>query len=224
MRKLVIFGIGKIGQVVYPHFAQDSDYTVAGFTVERQYVPPEGQYDGLTVVAFEEVQRHFPPQNHDMFIGIGYHNLNRARANLCAAAKAKGYQLASYLSSANRHVARAQMGENCFVMSGEPLQPQSRIGNNCFVWTNALVGHHAQAGDHCWITSGVVIGGNSRVGDGCFLGLNATIGHEISVGAYSIIGAGALVVKDAPEKTVCIAAETPRFRLNSDQFLKMKPF
>lgn len=221
MRKLVIFGIGKIGQVAYPHFRDDSDYQVVGFTADKAYLPQGGAYDGLPVIAFDEVEEYFPPQSHDLFIAIGYHDLNRVRAARCAAAKGKGYRLASYISSANRHVQKNQLGENCFVMAGEPIQPQAHIGNGCFLWTNALVGHHSRVGDYCWITSGAVIGGNSRIGSHCFLGLGSTIGHEISIGSYSIIGAGAVVVKASPEKSVYIAAETPRFRLNSEQFIKM---
>lgn len=221
MRKLVIFGIGKIGQVAYHHFAADSEYEVAGFTVDRAYLPAGNRFDGLPVVPFEEVEKHYAPQQHAMFVSIGYHQLNKVRAQRCAAAKQKGYRLASYISAQNKYMRPEQVGENCFVMSGEPLQPHTRIGDDCFIWTNALIGHHTQVGSHCWITSGAVIGGNCRIGDYCFLGLGATIGHEVKVGAESFIGAGALITRDAPENSVYIAAETPRFRLTSRQFLKM---
>ncbi len=220
MKKLVIFGIGKIGQVVMHHFATDSDYTIAGFAVDKQYIPQGGMFEGLPVVAFDEVEKHFPPQAHDMFVAVGYQQLNGLRAARCAAARKKGYILPNYISSANRHI-KSPMGDNNFIMSGEPLQPRTKIGSGCFIWTNAIIGHHSHVGDYCWITSNVTIGGNCRIGDNCFLGLGATIGHEISIGACCLIGAGALITKDAPEGGVYIEAETQRFRLNSEQFLKM---
>lgn len=220
-KKLVIFGIGKIGQVVYHHFATDSDYEVVGFAIDRDHLPKKPVYQGLPIVAFEEVEQQFAPEAHAMFVGIGYHDMNRLRAARVAEAKKKGYVLASYISSQNQHVREEQVGEHCFVMSGEPIHPHAKIGDNCFAWTNALVGHHATVGNHCWLTAGARVGGNTRIGDYCFLGLNATIGHEISIGEASLIGAGALVLKDAPAESVYIQSETPRFRLTSSQFMKM---
>lgn len=221
MPKLVIFGIGKIGQVAYHHFKTDSEYDVVGFAVDRDYLPEDGLYDGLPVVAFDEVEKHFSPKEHSLFVATGYQSMNSFRAECFSQAKIKGYQTASYVSSQNKYFLPEQIGENCFVMSGEPLQPHAKIGDNCFVWTNALIGHHSTISDNCWVTSGVTIGGNTRIGRSCFLGLGATIGHEITIGAKSIIGAGALVIKDAPAESVYAQQETERFRLNSEQFLKM---
>ncbi|MFO0388469.1 MAG: NeuD/PglB/VioB family sugar acetyltransferase [Alphaproteobacteria bacterium] len=220
MKKLVIFGIGKIGQVVLHHFATDSDYSIAGFAVDKAYIPQGGMFEGLPVVAFDEMEKHFPSQSHDLFVAVGYQQMNRLRAVRCEEARKKGYTLPNYISSANKHI-KSPMGDNNFIMSGEPLQPRTKIGSGCFIWTNAIIGHHTQMGDYCWVTSNVTIGGNCRVGDNCFLGLGATIGHEISIGAHSLIGAGALITRDAPEGSVYIAPETPRFRLTSEQFLKM---
>jgi sugar O-acyltransferase (sialic acid O-acetyltransferase NeuD family) len=221
MRKLVLFGIGKIGQVAYHHFSTDSDYEVTAFAVDQAFIPADKHFDGLPVIPFEEIEKHYPPAECDLFIAVGYQQLNRLRAERLADAQKKGYRLATYISSQNKHLKREQVGDNCFVMSGEPLQPHARIGDNCFIWTNALIGHHTQVGSHCWITSGVVIGGNCRIGDYGFFGLGATIGHEVTIGVNSLVGAGALITKDAPENSVYIQPETERFRLTSQQFLKM---
>ncbi|MDX1975386.1 MAG: acetyltransferase [Rickettsiales bacterium] len=221
MAKLLIFGIGKIGQVAHYHFTHDSEYEVAGFVTDRNFVPEGGLYEGLPVVAFEEVENHFSPTTYTMFVAIGYQQMNQLRADRLREAKAKGYKTTRYISSQNNHMHADQVGENSFVMSGNPIQPHAAIGANCFVWTNAIIGHHSHVADHCWITSGVVIGGNSRIGENCFLGLGSTIGHEVNVGARCLVGAGALITKDVADDGVYIAEETPRFRLTSQQFLRM---
>lgn len=221
MRKLVIFGTGKISDVAFHHFATDSDYEIVAFTTDAGFVPESGSHRGLPVIAFDQVEKKFAPDTHDLFVAVGYHDINNVRALRCIDARKKGYKLATYISSQNKHMSASQAGDNCFIMSGEPLQPETKIGNGNFIWSNATVGHHTQIADYCWVTSGVVIGGNCRIGSRCFLGLGATIGHEVKVGSGSIIGAHALVVKDAPENSVYIAAETPRFRLTSQQFTKM---
>jgi carbonic anhydrase/acetyltransferase-like protein (isoleucine patch superfamily) len=75
-------------------------------------------------------------------------------------------------------------------------------------------------GDHCYIAGQVVISGNASVGDYCFVGVNATISHEISVGNECLIGAGTLITKNAPDKSVYIAPDTPRYKLDSESFMK----
>jgi len=220
-KKLVIFGIGKIGQVVHHHFATDSDFDIVGFTTDTAYVPQDKHFSGLPVVDFAEVEKHFAPKDHTLFVAIGYQGMNRIRAERLAASKQKGYATTSYISSQNKHHTGIKIGENCFIMSGEPLQPCTEIGDNNFIWTNALVGHHTKVGNHCWITSGVTIGGNCRIGDYGFFGLGATIGHEVTIGEKNLIGANALVTKDTAAEGVYIAADTERFRLTSSQFMKM---
>jgi len=38
MKRLVIFGVGQIGQVAHYYFTEDSDYEVAAFTVDAAYL------------------------------------------------------------------------------------------------------------------------------------------------------------------------------------------
>ena len=38
MKPLIIFGIGQIAEVAYYYFSEDSDYNVAGFTVDDTYL------------------------------------------------------------------------------------------------------------------------------------------------------------------------------------------
>ena len=66
-----------------------------------------------------------------------------------------------------------------------------------------------------------VVGGASVVGEGCFVGLNATVGHGVTIGDYSFLGAGTRVLSTAPAKSVFIERDTAKFRLDSDDFLKI---
>jgi UDP-3-O-[3-hydroxymyristoyl] glucosamine N-acyltransferase len=76
-------------------------------------------------------------------------------------------------------------------------------------------------GDHCYIAGEAVISGNTVVGSYCFVGIGANIGHELTIGAESFIGAGTLITKDVEPASVYVAADTPKFRLDSDSFLRL---
>ena len=78
------------------------------------------------------------------------------------------------------------------------MQPETRIGENAIVNTNASVDHECLVGDHVHIAPGGVIAGGVRIGNGSFVGANATIIDGVSVGSNSTVGAGAVVIDDVP--------------------------
>lgn len=220
MSKIVVVGAGKIADEAFYYLTGDSEHDVVAFTVEAAYVG-EGQKLGLPVVAFEEVERLYPPSDYKMFVAIAYHDLNRVRARLYDEAKAKGYELISYVSSMASNVGNVPIGDNCFILEFVTLQPCSKVGNNVFLWSGNHVGHHATIEDHCYIAGKVVISGSTVIEPFCFLGVSSTIGHEIRVGEGSFIGAGTLVTKTVEPKSVYIAPDTPKFRLDADMFLRL---
>lgn len=220
MSRIVIFGTGKIADQAYFYLTNDSPHEVVAFTVDREYLR-EGMKMGLPVVAFEEVQDVYSPNDYGMFVAVGYQDLNRFRAKKYEEARSKGYTLISYVSSRAANFGDIEVGDNCFVLEFAVLQPCSKIGNDVFIWSSNHIGHHAQVGDHCYIAGNVVISGSTNVGAYCFIGVNATLGHEISIGEESFIGAGSLITKDVERRSVYISADTQKYRLDSAAFLKL---
>jgi len=225
MKKIVIFGVGKIADVAFHHITRDSQFEVVAFAVNRDWLPASspGQclHKDRPLVAFEEVEQLFPANAFSMFVAIGYHELNAVRAQKYLEAKNKGYELVSYVSPRADTGPWQVMGDNCLILDGVGIQPGATIGNNVSVWNNSLVGHHSSIADHCWLAAGTTVGGASSIGARCFLGLNATVGGEVNIGSDSFLGGGSLVVKSAAEKSVFVERGTEKFRLDSTQFLKM---
>src|SRR5258708_2626894 len=99
MADIVIYGTGRIADVIYRYITFDRAFDVVGFACDAAWMPNTKTFHDKPIVAFEEVERHFPPDRHGMLIAIGYHALNGVRAGKFAEAKAKGYRLESYVSS-----------------------------------------------------------------------------------------------------------------------------
>jgi|SRR5215510_11578587 len=220
MRRVVIFGAGKIADQAYFYLNNDSPHQIVSFCVDADYLRQNHKL-GLPVVAFEEVQEKYPPDDFQMFVAIGYQDLNRLRARKYEEAKAKGYRLISYVSSRASNFGRVEIGDNCFVLEFAVIQPCAEVGNDVFIWSGNHIGHHASVGDHCYIAGNVVISGKTKIEPYCFVGVNAALGHEITIGKESFIGAGSLITKSAPEKSVFITPDTPKYRLDSDAFLRI---
>lgn len=223
MKDLVIFGAGKIAEVVYYYARHECGLNVKAFTVDATFAQGTG-FDGLPLIAFEEIAEKFPPSEYDMFIALGYHDMNRLREQKCREAIAKGYKLISVISPKANVPSNVVVGANCFIMPPAIIHPCVTIEDNTFVWSGALVGHHSHIGANNWITSGANIGGGVTIGSNCFLAMNATIAHSVKLGHACFIGANALVTKHLEDKQVVIAENHKPVKLNSDQFLRLSKF
>jgi sugar O-acyltransferase (sialic acid O-acetyltransferase NeuD family) len=199
-KKAVIFGTASFAEVVHFYLTHDSIYEVVAFTATGDYISAPS-FRGLPLVLFEQVKERYPPDEHEMFVAVGYVNLNRTRERFCFEAKAKGYRLLTYVSSKATVWTKA-IGENCFILEDNTLQPFVSIGNDVVLWSGNHIGHHSRIDDHCYITSHVVISGHCHIRSHTFIGVNATLRDSITVGRENIIGAGALILRDTGEGEV----------------------
>ena len=216
MADLVIFGTGDIARLAHHYFSTDSPHRVVAFTVDAAFKTAD-QFQGLPVVPFDEVCAVFPPAAHHMFVAMSYARMNQLRAAKYAAAKALGYDLASYVSSRCSFLSQFPHGDNCFVLEDNTVQPFATIGSNVTLWSGNHIGHDAVIGDHCFVSSHVVISGHVRVGTHCFLGVNSTIRNNVTLGDHTLVGAGALIMKNTPAGAVYVAGRTEKFGKTSDQ-------
>jgi len=215
-RRLVIFGAGDIAELAHFYFKADAEFDVVGFAVDAAYLT-DVAFCGLPVVPFEEVARQFGPDQHDMFVALSYAKLNAVRKEKYLAAKALGYRLASYVSPRATVLNEGRIGENCFILEDNTLQPFVRIGNNVTLWSGNHIGHHTIIQDHCFIASHVVVSGGVEIGEQCFIGVNATLRDHVKVGARCVIGAGALLLSDAAADGVYAAEATERGKIPSSR-------
>lgn len=211
---LVIFGAGDIAELAHFYFSSDSDYEVVAFTVDAAYAT-SSEFCGRPVVHFSEAAMHYRPETHHFFIALSYSKLNEIRKQKYLEAKALGYTLASYVSSHATVLNGGNIGDNCFILEDNTIQPFVNIGNNVTLWSGNHIGHHSIIRDHAFIASHVVVSGGVEVGESCFIGVNATLRNHIKVGSRCVIGAGALLLADVEPEGVYIGEATVRSKVPS---------
>ena len=216
MAKLVIFGAGDIARLAHYYFTHDSDHDVVAFTVDRAYRKQDTFLD-LPVVDFEAVADRYPPQTYRMFIAVSYAKMNKVRAGKYYRAKELGYQLVSYVSSKCTFLTDHPVGQNCFILEDNTIQPFAKIGENVTLWSGNHIGHDSTIGDHCFITSHVVVSGNVQIQPYCFIGVNATLRNSITIAPETLISAGAIVMKNTVEKGVYVPKRAELFTKKSDE-------
>jgi sugar O-acyltransferase (sialic acid O-acetyltransferase NeuD family) len=196
--KLVIVGDRVFAEIAHEYFMHDSGYDVVGFSVEREYIRGDS-FRGLPMVPFESLEETFPPAEHSVHVAITYLELNRVRARLAGEARARGYALASYVSSRAFVWPNTELGEHCFVFEDNTIQPFVSIGSNVVLWSGNHIGHHSRIGDNCFISSHVVVSGGVEVGENTFLGVNSTLVNDIAIGRDCWIGPAVTVTRDVAD-------------------------
>lgn len=217
-KKLVIYGIGETADIAYEYFTHDSDYDVVAFTVDAAYKNSDDHL-GLPLVEFEDIEKKYPPSEVEIYAASTYNKLNRVRAKLYNAAKAKGYTCANYISSKAFVWHNVQMGDNVFIFENNVVQHKVIIGNNVMLWSGNHIGHRTELKDHVYISSHCVISGFCEIGEYSFLGVNSTFNDNIKVAKDNIIGSGALVVKNTePGKVMVGSPARPALKTSYDAF------
>lgn len=193
-KDLIIFGNGEFARIAQEYFVYDAKRSVRAFVVNRQYIKEE-QIEGVPVIAYEDLDKHFSPETVDAFVAIPASGFNEIRKKFYLEFKSKGYALATYVSSHAFRWRNVEVGENSFIFEKNVLQPFVKIGNNVVLWSGNHIGHQSVIEDHCFLTSHVVVSGYCRIGEQSFVGVNTTFNDKTGVAPKCIIGSGSLVTK-----------------------------
>lgn len=195
MPKIVIFGIRDFAELAHYYLEHDSLHEVAAFSVNREYLPEGGTFRGLPVVAFEEVQNLYPPSDYMFFAPMAPKNMNRDREQIYNAIKNKGYECISYVSSKTT-LFNNEIGDNCFILEDNTIQPFTSIGNNVVLWSGNHIGHHGIIHDHVTFTSHVVMSGHCEIGSYSFFGVNSTLRDGLKIAEGTFVAMAAAVTQD----------------------------
>lgn len=220
MKPVVLFGSGRVARLAHFYLTHDSEREVAAFTVDRDYLIDDTLV-GLPVVPADTVQIRFPPDRFDMFVAVGYGRVNKFREGKYLQSKEMGYELISYVSSTATVWPGSEIGDNCFIMENNVIQPFATIGNDVIMWGGSIVGHESMIMDHCFVAAHVVISGAVTVEPNCFIGVNATIRDEITIARECVIGAGALIMKDTKEREVLVGPPAQVLAFSSNRLPKI---
>jgi sugar O-acyltransferase (sialic acid O-acetyltransferase NeuD family) len=213
-KDLIIFGTGPFAQVAKCYFQEDSIYDIKAFSVNKEFIQSE-KFEGLPVIAYEELMVNYPPSKYTLFIATGFGKLNQLKEMIYTDAKKKGYEFATYVNSKIKIWSNNSIGENVFIFEDNTIQPYAKIGNSVVCWSGNHIGHHTVIEDYCFITSHIVISGFTRIGKRCYIGVNAALKDNIVIGEGNIIGAGTLIMNNTNDYEVFIGNTSRKVKLDS---------
>ncbi|WP_432409973.1 acetyltransferase [Rasiella sp. SM2506] len=198
MAKVIIFGLLDTAELAHYYLENDSEHEVVAFTVNKEYLNVK-EFRGLPVIAFEDIETRYPPEDFNLFAPMTAKQMNKLREQVYNEGKAKGYNFITYISS-KATICDNEIGENCFILEDNTIQPFTKIGNNVVLWSGNHIGHHGIIKDHVFFTSHVVLSGHCIVESHCFFGVNATIRDYAHLSKGSLIAMGASLTKQETEE------------------------
>jgi sugar O-acyltransferase (sialic acid O-acetyltransferase NeuD family) len=214
LAKVVLFGHGEMARMTHFYLRHDSPHDVVAFTVDRARISEETLL-GLPIVPFEEVVTLYPPRGYRMAVPIAFSGVNRVRAAKYSEAKAKGYELISYVSSKAVTWPGLVTGDNCFIYENSVVGPYVSIGDDVVI-AGASIGHDSVIGDHSFLAAHAVVLGSVTIGGYSVLGANSTCRDGITIGSGCVIGAGVTMTKSAPDRGVYVSRPAERLAKSSD--------
>ncbi len=197
MAKVVVFGTELIAELAHYYLTNDSEHEIVAFTVNKEFIKSD-TFCGLPVVPFEEITTLFPANEYKFFAPLSERKMNQVRAKIYEEVKALGYSFISYISS-KATVLTHEIGENCFILEDNTIQPFVKIGNDVVLWSGNHIGHHSEIKDHVYFTSHVVLSGRCVVGEYSFFGVNATVRDGSIIGEGTLVAMGSNITKPKTE-------------------------
>lgn len=216
MSEIVMFGNGEMAEIAHSYIDNDSPYNVSAFCVHRDKIT-ERTFRGIPVVPFETIQETHPPSRYPMFVPIGAKRMSRLRADIYAKGKEKGYRFISYISSRAFVSPDAAIGDNCFILENNVIQPFVKIGDDVVLWSGNHIGHHGTIEDHVFMASHVVVSGRVTIGAYSYFGVNSAVRDGVTIGEATLVGAGCLILNDTKPKEVYMTQAAEPRKVPSDR-------
>lgn len=240
-KDLVIFGSSEMALLAHFYFTHDNGYNrhtdnvkynVVAFTVDDShagsFADSRHEEHGLPLISFSEVVKQYPPALSDMHVAVGYkgfenEKLQTLREAKYHQAKEAGYTLASYVSSKAVTWPDLQIGDNCFILELNNIQPTVKIGNNVMLWSGNHIGHETIIQDHVYMASHVCISGYCNIGKRTWIGVGATMRDFCILGSDCFVAMDASITsKEVKSGSVIIGAKSTVLTADSPIALKLK--
>ena len=200
-KDLYIFGASTYALVAKFYFELDSDYSFVKFVVDKDR-PIAKEIEKDHIILTEDFLKIENKEEIYLYIAIGFSQINAAREEKYKFFKNKNYKFATYISKRAIVYDRNLIGEHCFILENNIIQPYAKIKNNSILWSGNHIGHHVNISDNVFISSHCVLSGGVTISKNSFLGVNSCFAENVVVGENCVIGMGATVSRDIPTNSI----------------------
>lgn len=207
MKDLIIFGAGGFGCEVAWAVERINKVTpiwnLLGF-IDGDESIQNTTINGYPVLGKDDDVRKYPDTYYVIAVGA-----SRTREKIVNNMKAinPNFKFGTVIDPSAKISDLVTIGEGTIICAHTIITVNISIGNHVIINLDCTIGHDAILNDFVTLYPSVNVSGITNIGHAVELGTGMQIIQGKSIGDYSIVGAGAVVVKDIPEK--CTAVGSP---------------
>lgn len=198
--KSVIIGAGTYGEV-YLSYLREAGIDVLGFLDDNSALKGSSIM-GLPILGdtslLESLKRSHGVEA--VYCPIGN---NCLRVRLLERARLLGYQIPNYIHPTVVISPDVKIGMGVYILLGTVIMPHVELEDYVMISQGVRLAHHSVLEKGTFLSSGCNFGASIRARKFTYCGMSSTIMTGLkNLGEDCLIGAGAVVVKDVPEKAV----------------------
>lgn len=198
--KSIIIGAGTYGEVYLSYF-REAGVNIVGFLDDNTEMLHK-QIHGVPVLGGRDML-HTLRRSHGVdavYCPIGN---NRVRVELLDEARKLGYQIPNYIHPTAIVSTDATLGEGVYILPGSIVMPYATIGDYTMISMGVKIAHHSRLDRGVFLSTGCNFGASIVAEERAYCGIASTIMTGVKrLGRDSLIGAGAVVIKDVPERAI----------------------
>src|SRR5690554_1685981 len=196
--KCIIIGAGTYGQV-YKEYLQ-SEYEVKAFYDDDTTLHGKIIEDVKVKGSIKDAIENENSSDTSVFVPIGN---NPVRVKILQEFEYRGFEIPSFIHESTIIHSSTKIGKAVYILPGSKVMPLSVIGDYTMVSMGVNIAHHTIIESGCFFSQGSNIGASILIKNLAYIGISATLMTGVKlIGSDSLIGAGAVVVKDIPDKAI----------------------
>jgi sugar O-acyltransferase (sialic acid O-acetyltransferase NeuD family) len=209
--KIVVIGASGHAKVVIDIIEQQQCYRIVGLI--DSFKERRTRLMGYEVIGSEDCIPNLMASGEVAggFIAIG-HNWIRHKMARTIHGLAPDFSFVNAVHPSARIAREVSLGHGIAIMAGVSVNPGTRIGDFCFINTNASVDHDNVLSEFSCLQPNAATGGNVKIGAFSAISIGANVIHGVTVGSHTVVGAGSTVLSDMPDSVVAYGTPCRVFR------------
>ncbi len=212
--KSIIIGAGTYGEV-YLAYLQEAGVEIAGFLDDNPKY--DGQFVG-NVPVLGPINLLNTLKKTDgieaVYCPLGN---NKLRVKFLSMARELGYKTPNYIHPSVLISPHVTIGNGVYILLGSTIMPHTVIKDFVMISMGVHLAHHNVLEEGVFLSTGCNFGASIHAHRYAYCGISSTIMtgmHEL--GEDCLIGAGAVVIKDVPDKAVMAGVPAKLLRIKDD--------